>query len=101
MYGGALHTAAFTMFECGYAPLGRLLPLPRHRRHRRHDRIGDLIFDRKDVLDVTVVYIGPLHHIVVGAPQTRRNAQLVTNALDGSLEDEISRDASSGSSVAP
>ena len=41
------------------------LPLPRHRRHRRRDCIGDLVFHREEVFDIAVEHLCPLHHVVL------------------------------------
>src|SRR6266704_1543168 len=64
---------------------GVSLPLPRHRRHRRHDRISDLVFDREDIYDTQINHVGPLHPVVVSAAEPRRNTQSVTDALDDSF----------------
>src|SRR5437667_11116116 len=65
---------------------GVSLPLPRHRCHRCHDRISDLVFDREDIFDIPIEHVGPLHHVVVSAAETRRHTPSVTDALDGSYE---------------
>src|SRR2546422_8011711 len=68
---------------------GVSLPLPRHRCHRCHDRISDLVFDREDIFDIPIEHVGPLHHVVVGATQTRRHTQSVADAFDGSFEHQL------------
>src|SRR4051812_6586591 len=80
---------------CGVA-----LPLPRHRRHRRDYRFSDLILYREDVRYIAVVHICPLHDIVVGAAETRRHPQPIADALDGSLEHEVRRQACGAGGVA-
>jgi len=59
--------------------------LPRHRRYRHHNRLGDLVFDRENILDITIVDVRPLHHIVRGAAQTSGDAQPVADAFDREL----------------
>src|SRR6266550_5892621 len=65
---------------------GASLPLPGHRRHRRYNRVGDLVLDHEDVFDIPIEHIGPLHHVVVSATETSGDAQSVTNALDSPFE---------------
>src|SRR5438045_6003477 len=73
-------------FAAVTAPLA--LFLARHRRHRRHDRVGDLVFDGENVFHVAIENVGPLHDVVRRAAQTRRHPQAIADALYRSLEHE-------------